>query len=187
MRSKIIFIFLSVIIVFSLCSCDEEFNPDKYITEGLKTNLGLLVDANQTYYNNVFVMGRLDYDESQTVEKDGKTYALVTDRIYTSYEYLETSLKEIYIDEEAERILRDYNYYTDIDGKLYIDLDKTEVPSKGHKWIRDKSEEPELEGTGEDYYILEYYFVDGKSDELDEFKFINTASGYRLTQLQEVD
>ena len=178
---------LIVVLLFALASCGDKFDEKKYIGEGLLTRLGILVDANQTYYNDVFVMGRLEYDEKTTVKKDGKTYALVTDSIYTTYEALETSLKDVYLEDEAERILKEYNYYTDIDGKLYIDLSKTEVPTKGHKWVRDRTEQPELEGSGEDFYIIEFYFRDGKSDELDEFKFVNTKKGYRLTVLQEVD
>ena len=109
MRRKFILIILSLLTVISLTACEEDFNADKYIGEGLKTTLGLIVDANQRYYNDIFVMGRLDYDVNQTVEKDGKTYALVTDKIYNSYDYLEQSLNDVYIEQEAERILKEYD------------------------------------------------------------------------------
>jgi hypothetical protein len=173
--------------LFFLTSCGEdEFDPDKYIGESLQSQFQVLVDANQDFYNNVFVLGHLPVDEKKTVEKDGKTFAPVTDSIYKTYDLLLNGLKGVYTEDAVADILDNYDYYTDIDGKLYFNMEFDGAAKKGVKWERDPAEGQELEKKTEDSYTLEFGFVCGKKDEWDEFTFVRTDLGYRLTKLQYV-
>ncbi len=171
-----------------LCSCEaDEFNPDKYVGDGVLAVFGVLVDQNQIYYNDVFVLGHLEIDESKTVEKDGRTYALVTDKKYTSYEELKSRMLATYTEDCVNDILENYDIYRDIDGKLYYDLSDKDNVRKGYKWERVREQAPEFEGKTEKSYTMEYKFVCGKKDELTEFTFLRVNQGYRLTKLQYVD
>ncbi len=183
---RIIALAIIIMLLFTACGKDE-FDPEKYVGESLLTNFGMLVDMNQLLYNNVFVLGHLEVDESKAFEKDGKKYAPVTDKVYTSYDVLKNVVESIYTKECAEDILTNYDLYADVDGVFCLDMSKAENEHKGVKWVRDLDGEVELEERETGKYVMEYRFACGKKDEIDEFTFVNTAGGYRLTELQYVD
>ncbi len=186
---RIIAALIALITVFTLfASCgSKEFDADKYISESLLVAFKLLVNSNQDFYNNVFVLGHLKVDEKKAFEKDGKKYAPVVDKKYASYQALVDSLKITYTEDCVSRILADYPVYSDIDGVFCYNLTDGKIVTEGRKWVLDPEKKPELEGKGADYYIVEYRFTEGKHDELDEFKFVRSGTQYRLDELQYVD
>ena len=185
-KRLIIPLLLCLALVLSACGMDA-FDPDEYVGEGLLTLFGIEVDNNQYFYNEVFVLGHLKVDESKSVKKDGKTYAPVTDKRINTYDELKRLLSEIYTEDAVMDILENYDFYKDIDGKLYYDLSDKDNTRKGYKWERMKDVAPEIESREENTYVMEYKFACGKKDELDEFTFVRTENGYRLTKLQYVD
>jgi len=186
LKKLIIIPFICLTLLFASCESGE-FDPEKYVGEGLRTAFGAIVDSNQHFYNDVFVLGHLKADESKAVKKDGKTYAPVTDKEYAGYDELVSALKATYTDDCVTQILDNYDCYTDIDGKLYVDTNKDYTERKGVKWDRDRGVEAEFEGKTENSFTMEYRFTCGKKDELDEFTFVRVENGYRLTELQYVD
>lgn len=186
MKLRIIALLICLVLLLTACGEKGEFNPDEYIGEGLLTYFGLLIDNNQYFYNEVFALGHLEINEKETVKKDGKTWAKVTDEKINTYEELERRLSSIYTEDCVKEILANYTFYTDIDGALYYDTADLTAKRRGKKWVRDTSEAPEFEGKTENSYTLEYTFKCGKGDEMDEFLIVSTDAGYRLTKLQYV-
>lgn len=187
LKKTISLFFCVLILIFSLCSCEDEFDPDEYIGEGLLTQFSILVDANQHFYNEVFVLSHLPVNEDESFEYEGKTYAPVNDTLYTSYDKLIEHLNGIYTEEAVEDILENYDYYRDIDGKLCFDMAYADSAKKGVKWERDPEWKPELEGKKDGMYTVEFGFKCGQKDEIDEFDFVRTDAGNRLTKLQYVN
>ena len=188
MKKRLVVLPLLLCLAIALCSCEiDEFDPDKYVGEGVLAAFGVLVDQNQIYYNDVFVLGHLEIDENKTVKKDGKTYALVTDDKYASYEELKSRMLATYTPDCVNDILDNYDFYRDIDGALYYDLSDKDNTRQGYKWERVREEAPEFEGKTDNTYTMEYKFVCGKRDELTEFTFLRVDQGYRLTKLQYVE
>ncbi len=185
MKKAILPLLLCILLAFSACGYNE-FDPDEYVGEGLLTAFGIIVDENQYFYNEVFVLGHLETDEKVTKQVDGKTYARVKDEKIGSYEELTDRLLSVYTEECVKSILENYDFYIDIDGALYYDLSNDENTRGGYKWIRNTEKTPELEGKTENSYTIEYKFDCGKKDELDEFTFVRVEGGYRLAKLQYV-
>lgn len=176
-----------ILMLLSFAACGNDFDPDTYVGEGVKTRLGVLVDANQTFYNEVFVLGRLAVDEKSEKEYDGKSYAPVTDTAYPDYQSLELALKEVYTDDAVKDILKQYDFYKDIDGKLCLDMSSSEASNSGNKWKYDRSTSPELKDMTDNSYTFRYAFISGEEQKNCDFTFVNTESGYRLAELKPVD
>lgn len=187
MLKKAICLLFSFLIIISLCACTEKeavVNPDNYISDAAVTQCGTIIDSNQMLYNEVFVLGHLSVDEKKSIEKDGKKYAPVTDNRFSSYADLADLVNMLYTEDCAKSILKTYNYYKDIDGVLYYDLSCKEKIQSGLKWERSSDEEVELEKKIDESYTLEFFFVSGKKDCRQEFVFVKTDSGYRLTEFK---
>ena len=183
---KVICLLFSVIMIASCCACQrmDKLDPDEYISEAALTQCTTLLVANQRLYNEVFVLSHLTTDDDNTFEKDGVTYAPVNDSRYSSYSDLVNEIKSIYTEELAEDILDKYNYYKEIDGVFCFDTSCEEKIKEGRKWEYSNKNEIELEGKDGDSYTLEFYFVCGKRDCRQEFDFIKTDSGYKLTEFK---
>ncbi len=186
MKKLILIPLICLTLLFAACGYDE-FDPEKYVGDGLRTAFGVIVDQNQHFYNDVFVLGHLKANEKKAVKKDGKTYAPVTDSEFGSYDELVSALKATYTDDCVTQILDNYDCYIDIDGALFVDTDADYTSRKAVKWERDPAFEAEFEGKTENSFTMEYRFTCGKKDELDEFTFVRVENGYRLTELQYVD
>lgn len=182
---KLAIVLIIVILVVSFVASSKKFDPETYVSEGLQTSFGILVDSNQMFYNEVFALGHLKTDKNKTVKEDGKKWVLVTDSRFPTYEALREGLSSTYTEDCVVKILIDYPIYKDIDGKLYLDADAT--PKEGVKWVRDKEREAEFEGRTENSYTMEYRFTAGKKDELDEFTFRRDTASYRITEFIYVD
>lgn len=183
---RIIALAAVIMLFFTACGKDE-FDPETYISPGQLSRYGMMVDTNQMMYNDVFVLGHLDIDESAVFKKDGKTYAPVKSDIYKSYDILKGVLETVYTDECVKDILETYDFYKDIDGVLCYDMSDADNTRTGTKWVRNPDIEAEVEEKEDGRCVLEYRFDCGKKDEIDEFEFVNTDKGYRLTALQYVD
>lgn len=190
-------LFVALVMAFGLCACesntiekDGEFNPDSYISEAQLSIFINYVNLNQEFYNDVFVLGHLEADTENIIEKDGKTWVPVTDTKFKSYDELVEALYGTYTDEAAEKILSDYPIYADIDGKLYYDMSSEENIRSGRKWVLNTDGEIELEEKTDDSFTVEFRFTCNKRKEIDEFTFVRVGEGindgYRLTELHEV-
>ena len=188
---------IALAMAFALCACesntiekDGEFNPDSYISEAQLSIFINYVNLNQEFYNDVFVLGHLEADTENTFEKDGKTWAPVTDTKYKSYDELVEALYGTYTDEAAQKILSDYPIYADVDGKFCYDMSNEENVKTGKKWVLNTDGEIELEEKSEDSYTVEFRFTCDRHKEIDEFTFVHinekVNDGYRLTELHEV-
>lgn len=196
---RIIAFTFALIMLLSLCSCESntirkngEFNPDMYVSEAQLSIFINLVNLNQYYYNEVFVNGHLAVDETKATEKDGKTWAPVTDEKFASYDALVAELKAAYTDEAVEAMLADYPVYADIDGVLCYDISAEQTAAK-HIWVLDEDREIELEKRTDEGFTIEFRFADQdkpKHDELEEFTFIRVGNGvnegYRMTEFVNV-
>lgn len=178
---------ICLIMLLLLSGCkSEEIRADEYISEAAVTQCRIKVSANQRFYNDIFVLGHLKVDESKKFEKDGKTYAPVTDSLYHSYQELKDDLAQTYTPECVDNILKTYNYYADIDGVFCFDLSCKDKVKKGIKYVLGTKHDPELEDVNGDIYEVEFYFVCGKKDELHTFNFVKSGSSYFLTELTRV-
>lgn len=182
---KIAIALIIVILAVSFFASSKKFDPETYVSEGLQISFGILVDANQMFYNEVFALGHLETDKTKVVKEDGKKWVLVTDKRFPTYEALKEGLRSTYTEDCVVKIFIDYPIYKDIDGKLYLDADAT--PQEGVKWVRDKEKIGEFEGKTEKSYTMEYRFTAGRKSELDEFTFRRDAASYRITEFIYVD
>ena len=177
-----------LLILLGTVSCGkEELQSDKYIGEGLLVTFKVMVDCNQEFYNDIFVLGHLDVDKEKQFEKDGITWAPVVSEKYKTYDDLLSAMRSVYTEDCVQAILKKYDFYADVDGVLCFNTAFADKVESGKKWVRTDDWTPEVEEKGEAYYQVEYKFYAGKSDEIDEFRFDKTTNGYRLTELQRVD
>lgn len=194
---KLSALLIAVTMVFCLCACesntiekDGEFNPDSYISEAQLSVFINYVNLNQEFYNDVFVLGHLEADTENVIEKDGKKWAPVTDTTYKSYDEFVEALYGTYTDEAVQKILSEYPIYADIDGTFCYDMSDAENTRTGRKWVLNTDGEIELEEKSEDSYTVEFRFTCDKRKEIDEFTFVRVGDGinegYRLTELHEV-
>ncbi len=171
-----------MLLVFASCG-EKEITPETYIGEGTKIQLRMLVDANQKLYNDVFVLGRLECDESKAFDKDGEKWAPVTDESYTSYKALVDNVKGIYTEESAEKLLEDYDFYAEIDGVFCRKVDSGE-PGEGVKLVRDPDKEPKIKVNKDGSYTGEYRLTGENKDVKEVFNFVKTDAGFRLDELR---
>ena len=172
--------------LFAFASCgQEELSPETYLGEGTKIRFRMLVDSNQKLYNDVFVLGRLECDESKAFEKDGERWAPVTDKSYSSYKMLEENIKEVYTEECAEKLLEDYDFYREIDGVFCRKLG--EKTGGGKKWVRDNTKEPKITANKDGSFTAVYTLVCENKSMKEKFNFVKTDSGFRLDELSAAD
>ncbi|MBP3697207.1 MAG: hypothetical protein J6J45_06640 [Clostridia bacterium] len=73
---------------------------------------------------DVFVLSHLPVDKSAAIVHNGVNYAPVTDKAkYKTYGELLAKLQSLYTKEAIEKLLGNPAIYTEIDGKLYYNLD----------------------------------------------------------------
>ncbi len=73
---------------------------------------------------DVFVLSHLPVDRSAAIVHNGVNYAPVTDKAkYKTYGELFAKLQSLYTKEAIEKLLGNPAIYTEIDGKLYYNLD----------------------------------------------------------------
>ncbi len=184
---KVISALLALLIPVCFASCGkEEVTPETYVGEGAKIQFRMLVDANQKLFNEVFVLGRLECDESKAVDKDGEKWAPVTDKSYTSYKMLADSVRGIYTEECAEKLLEDYDFYADIDGVFCRKISGEELPAET-KWVRDTEKEPVIKVNEDGSFTAEYRLISEKKTMKEKFTFVKTEGGYRLDELRSAD
>ncbi len=187
MLKKIIAFFMCLALALTFTGCKaEELRPEEYISEAALTQCRIKVMANQRFYNDVFVLGHLKVDEGKKFKKDGKTYAPVVDGLYHSYQDLKNDLDQTYTNDCVDKILKTYDCYIDIDGKLCFDMSFSDNVEKGIKYVLGDKHEPELEDINGNVYEIEFYFVCGKKDEMHTFEFVKEDSSYLLTELTQV-
>ena len=63
---KLAIVLIIVILVVSFVASSKKFDPETYVSEGLQTSFGILVDSNQMFYNEVFALGHLKTDKNKT-------------------------------------------------------------------------------------------------------------------------
>ncbi len=120
---KILIPFLCILLAFAGCSgksstpeTSDEMN--KFIGEGFKQTLILLVEANRFAVEEAFVKNTLAVDKNDSVTENGKTYYRVTADRFSSAESIYNYIRAAYTEEKAEELISS-GVYADINGKLY--------------------------------------------------------------------
>ena len=183
---KTISFLLSLLFVLSFASCGkEEAAPVDYISEGMKTQLKMLVMANLNFNSSVYTSSTLKADDSNPVEKDGVKWLPVKDSRFTSYDDFLISLNAVYTSECIEKILEDYDYYADIDGVFCIKADAVKSQDS-EKWEMDASFNTTVVSKKDDKISVRYNFIKGKQTKKQTYTFVNTSSGYRLDKFYKL-
>ncbi|MBR3621533.1 MAG: hypothetical protein IKN56_08475 [Clostridia bacterium] len=181
---KYLSLILCILFAFSFASCGSK-EPEKndYIGEGTKTQLKLLVMANLNFFSDTFVDSTLKADESKPIEKDGVKWYRVKDSGFVSYDAFLTALNVVYTPDCVEKILNEYDFYAEIDGKFCIKADA--VKSQDNvKWEMDPAFGADISLKG-DKIIATYRFIKEKKSKILTFTFVESG-GYRLDKFYKL-
>lgn len=180
---KKIISFFCIAFLLLCAGCSKEPTEEEisnYIGEGMMTNFRLLFVENEHFVNEVFINSHLPVDSSQTVSKDGKTYAKVVSDRYASYSDLESSVRSVYCTSVAENLLKEKNFYIDINGALYFDMSADSEKVEGPVWNVEKAESVSV---GKEEYIFSIpCIVNGKKSD-SEFRIILDNNEWRLAEV----
>ena len=183
---KVISLLLCFLFAFSFVSCGNgEVTKDNYISEGVKTQLKMLVMANLNFNSHSFVSSTLNADEENPIEKDGVKWLPVKDPQFDSYDDFLISLNAVYTPECIENILDEYDFYADIDGTFCIRADAVK-PLDSEKWEMDASFSAEVFSQKDDKISARYGFIKGNQKKKQTYTFINYSNGYRLDKFYKL-
>ena len=182
---KYLSLFLCIVFTLSFASCGgkEHQEQSDFTGEGMKTQLKMLVMAHLNFYNFSFADSTLEADESKPIVKDGVKWLPVKDSRFASYEAFLTSLNVVYTPECVEKILNEYDFYAEVDGKFCIKADAVKSHD-GEKWEMDPSFNAEISSKG-DKITAKYGFVKGKKNKTHSFTFVNSGE-YRLDKFYKL-
>lgn len=101
------------------------YDPNIVVEAALKeTLLKSYLMPHAELVEDVFVLSHLPVDKSAAIVHNGVNYAPVTDKAkYKTYGELLAKLQSLYTEEAIEKLLGNPAIYTEIDGKLYYNLD----------------------------------------------------------------
>lgn len=101
------------------------YDPNIVVEDALKeTLLKSYLMPHAELVEEVFVLSHLPVDKSAAIVQDGVNYAPVTDKAkYKTYGELLAKLESLYTKEAITELLGTPLIYTEIDGKLYYNLD----------------------------------------------------------------
>ncbi len=101
------------------------YDPNIVVEAALKeTLLKSYLMPHAELIEDVFVLSHLPVDKSAAIVHNGVNYAPVTDKAkYKTYGELLAKLQSLYTKEAIEKLLGNPAIYTEIDGKLYYNLD----------------------------------------------------------------
>ncbi len=181
MKKIISILCIAIFLICAGCSkkpTEKEIN--NYVGEGMMTNFRLLFSENEHFVNEVFINSHLPVDSSQTVSKDGKTYAKVVSDKYESYSALESAVKSVYCSQASEKLLKEKNFYADINGSLYFDMSSDFEKSEGAVWNLEKVRTVSV---GNNEYVFSIPCKAGKKSSSSEFKIILDNNEWRLAEV----
>lgn len=181
MKKTVSILCIAVLLICAGCSkkpTEKEIN--NYIGEGMMTNFRLLFSENEFFVNEVFINSHLPVSASETVQKDGKTYAKVISDKYGSFQALESAVRAVYSAEASEKLLKEKNFYADINGSLYFDLSADFEKTEGPVWNFEKIK---TVSTGEKEYVFGIPCKNGKKTSSSEFKVILDNNDWRLAEV----
>ena len=127
---KIIALAFCFLFVFTACSNSEkpvelnENNYASYVGAGEMTLINILVKSNAELVNDVLKKNHLPIDKTKTVTNENGSFAPVVSEKYKTLADLKSYITSIYCEKSVDDILG--NYYVDIDGKLYFNMEYAE-------------------------------------------------------------
>lgn len=181
MKKTVSILCIAVLLICAGCSkkpTEKEIN--NYIGEGMMTNFRLLFSENEYFVNEVFINSHLPVNASETIQKDGKTYAKVVSEKYKSFQALESAVRAVYSAEASEKLLKEKNFYADINGSLYFDLSAEFKKTEDTVWNFEKIK---TVSAGEKEYIFSIPCKTGKKSSSSEFKVILYNNDWHLAEV----
>lgn len=143
---KIILILTCLLILLTGCtaknhsgSTDNALN-ENYIGEGQMTVLRYLISSNAFLVEEVFIEKRLPAETGKDITNENGVFAPVVSEKIKTYDELVQVIKSTYTAETADKILSEFNYYKDIDGKLYLNTKASVSQAENYDWSN-----PEIE------------------------------------------
>lgn len=183
---KIFALLLVTTITFSFAGCrvkervlEEEiteetytasYDPNIVVEDALKeTLLKSYLMPHAELVEEVFVLSHLPVDKSAAITHNGVKYAPVTDKAkYKTYGELLAKLESLYTKEAIEKLLGSPAIYTEIDGKLYYNLDYSSGYFTGEDVYPYKWENIEIDDDfttmGDDIVYLRFYVLDSLTE-----------------------
>ena len=142
------------------------YDPDIVVDAALKeTLLKAFLMPHAELVEEVFVRSHLPVDKSAAIVHNGVNYAPVTDKAkYKTYGELLTKLQSLYTEEAIKELLGEPAIYTEIDGKLYYNLDYSSGYFDGEKiypydWSKIEIDDVSTTKNGDTVY-LRFYVID---------------------------
>ena len=137
---RIIAAVICIALLFGGCAAKTPSVTDaNYVGEGQMTVLRYLVSSNAFIVEEIFIENTLEADTANIITNEKGSFAPVVSTKAASYDELKAILESTYTKEAADKILSEYNMYTDIDGKLCINTAYTYANSEDYDWS-----EPEI-------------------------------------------
>lgn len=150
------------------------YDPNIVVDQGLKeTILNVYLKSHAELVEDVFVLSHLPVNKDAAIEHNGVKYAPVTDKAkYKTYSELITKLESLYTKEAITELLGNPAIYTEINGKLYYNLDYKSGYFVGEESYPYDWSEIEI---NEDYTTMNGDFVDLS------FTVIDAKTGDKVT------
>ena len=121
---RVIAVIICLMLFLTACSGNsklDESNINSYVGAGELTVINTLVKSNGFFVEEVFVANSLPVDSENTVETENGTFAPVASDKFESYADFEKKIRSTYTEAASNEILSQ-NKYTEINGKLYLNL-----------------------------------------------------------------
>lgn len=147
---KIIILTLCLMLLFTACSSNKKHDSEEktvtvtnfdgsfegYVGEGTLATLKTLVNMHSQFETDYFDKNHPAIDEKNTVTHNGMVYAPVTGGVFKTYDELIDAIYETYTKQTADDLLRSHTMYTEINGKLYFNVEH-EISYRGDKYAYD--------------------------------------------------
>ncbi len=146
------------------------YDPNIVVDAGLKeTLLNAFLKPHAELIEDVFVLSHLPVDKSAAIVHNGVNYAPVTENAkYRTYGELLAKLRSLYTEDAIKELLGNPEIYTEIDGKLYYNLDYSSGYFKGENFYPYDWSEIEIDDNfttkSDDTVWLRFYVLDAKTE-----------------------
>ena len=183
---KFLSLLLCAVFSFGFCACgDSDIDPDKYVGEAQMTRFKALFTTELDLYSNVFALSTLDADKTKSFEYKGDEWAPVKSASYSSYKKLSEVVGAAFISEAADKLLKEYDFYADIDGKFCIKTGSIKK-SDSDKPELDISKQPKLVSSSADECVIRYYVKVGKLNKSVNVRFVKQNGSYKLSEFVNI-
>lgn len=125
---------MCIMLLLTGCSFKPDALDANYVGEGQMTVLRYLIKSNGFLVEDVFVKNHLPTESGKDITNENGIFSPVVSGEISTYEDLVIAVESTYTKEASQKILSEFDKYTEIDGKLYFNTEYTESDTEDYDW-----------------------------------------------------